>query len=66
MAFSLLSACADTRGGPIPYDQPFAAPDAPSLATLASDYKIAPMDKISVTNVPKTRMTVVIASDCAV
>lgn len=45
---SVLAACADTRGGPIPYGQTFAAPDAPSLATLESDYKIAPMDKLEV------------------
>jgi polysaccharide export outer membrane protein len=44
----LVAGCADTRGGPIPYDQTLAAPDAPSLATLESNYKIAPMDKISV------------------
>ena len=40
--------CADTRGGPIPYNQTFAAPDAPSLKTLESDYKIAPMDKLAI------------------
>jgi polysaccharide biosynthesis/export protein len=47
-AFSILAACADSRGGPIPYNQPLAAPDAPSLATLAADYKIAPMDKLAI------------------
>jgi polysaccharide export outer membrane protein len=46
--FALLAGCADTRGGPIPYEKSFAAPDAPSLATLASDYKIAPMDKLAI------------------
>jgi polysaccharide export outer membrane protein len=45
---SLLAGCADTRGGPIPYDQALAAPDAPSLAALESNYKIAPMDKLAV------------------
>ena len=47
-AVSLLVACADTRGGPIPYNQTFAAPDAPSLQTLESNYKIAPMDKLAI------------------
>jgi hypothetical protein len=44
----LAAACSDTRGGPIPYDQTLAAPDTPSLATLESNYKIAPMDKLTV------------------
>jgi polysaccharide export outer membrane protein len=44
----LVSACTDTRGGPIAYDQTLAAPDTPSLATLESNYKIAPMDKLTV------------------
>lgn len=47
-ALAVLAGCADTRGGPIPYDRPFAAPDSPSLATLANDYKIAPMDKLAI------------------
>ena len=47
-AFVLVAACADTRGGPIPYSETFAAPDAPSLKTLESNYKIAPMDKLAV------------------
>jgi polysaccharide biosynthesis/export protein len=44
----LLAGCADTRGGPIAYTDNFAAPDAPSLQTLESSYKIAPMDKLAV------------------
>jgi polysaccharide export outer membrane protein len=44
----LLAGCADTRGGPIPYDQQFAPPDAPSLQTLETNYKIAPMDKLAI------------------
>ena len=46
----LASACASTRGGPIPYDTggTFQAPDAPKLATLETNYKIAPMDTVSV------------------
>ncbi|HWI87731.1 MAG TPA: polysaccharide biosynthesis/export family protein [Sphingomicrobium sp.] len=47
-AMVLLTACADTRGGPIPYNQQFAAPDAPSLQTLEANYKIAPMDKLAI------------------
>ena len=43
-----LAACADTRGGSIPYEKPLAAPDEVTFQTLASDYKIAPMDKLSV------------------
>jgi polysaccharide biosynthesis/export protein len=45
---ALLAACTDTRGGPIAYDQHLGTPDAPSLQTLASNYKIAPMDKLSI------------------
>ena len=48
VAVLLLSGCADTRGGPIAYDQNLAPPDAPSLAALESNYKIAPMDKLAV------------------
>jgi polysaccharide export outer membrane protein len=43
-----LAACADSRGGPIPYSQTFAAPDAPSAAQLESNYKILPMDKLAI------------------
>jgi polysaccharide export outer membrane protein len=43
-----LAACADSRGGSIPYDKPLAAPDEVTFQTLASDYKIAPMDKLSI------------------
>jgi polysaccharide export outer membrane protein len=43
------SACADKRGGPIPYDAPaFGAPDATTLTPLESGYKIAPMDTLTV------------------
>lgn len=44
----LLVGCADTRGGSIPYDRPLAAPDKPKIVALASDYKIHPMDKLTV------------------
>ena len=45
-----VAACASTRGGPIPYDDAgkFNAPDAPSVATLESNYRISPMDTVSV------------------
>ena len=44
-----VGACADSRGGPIPYDVPtFGAPDPTSIAPLESDYKIAPLDKLSI------------------
>jgi len=39
---------ADTRGGSIAYDRPLAAPDEVTFQTLGTDYKIAPMDKLSV------------------
>ena len=48
VAAALLAGCADTRGGPIPYDQSLAAPDAPSLQALESNYKIAPMDRLAI------------------
>jgi polysaccharide biosynthesis/export protein len=45
---AILSGCADTRGGSIPYDRPFAAPDEVKFQTLESNYKIAPMDKLAI------------------
>jgi polysaccharide export outer membrane protein len=47
-ASCLLSACADTRGGPIPYDRALSAPDEPAVASLGSGYKIAPMDQLTI------------------
>jgi polysaccharide export outer membrane protein len=47
-AVVLVSGCADTRGGSIPYDKPLAAPDAANFQTLESNYKIAPMDKLGI------------------
>jgi polysaccharide export outer membrane protein len=44
----LIAGCADTRGGTIPYDKPFAAPDEVKFQTLESNYKIAPMDKLAI------------------
>lgn len=43
-----VSACADTRGGNIPYDQALGQPDAPRIVALESDYKVAPADKLTI------------------
>jgi polysaccharide export outer membrane protein len=48
LALLVVVACADTRGGSIPYDRPMAAPDEVTYQTLESNYKIAPMDKLAV------------------
>jgi polysaccharide export outer membrane protein len=44
----LTASCADTRGGSIPYDRPLATPDAPKVQTLESNYRIAPLDKLTI------------------
>jgi polysaccharide biosynthesis/export protein len=45
----ILAACADSRGGPIPYNvSTFGTPDAPQLVALEAGYKIAPMDTVTV------------------
>lgn len=44
----LTSACADTRGGSIPYDKVLVAPDEQHFQTLEADYKIAPMDRLAI------------------
>jgi polysaccharide export outer membrane protein len=44
----LAAGCADTRGGSIPYGRPLAAPDEPKFQALPEDYKIAPMDTLTV------------------
>lgn len=44
-----VTACAPTRGGSIPYGiENFGEPDAPSATTLTEDYRIAPLDTVSV------------------
>jgi polysaccharide export outer membrane protein len=48
MAVLLTAGCADTRGGTIPYDRPLAAPDEQKFQTLPEDYKIAPMDTLTI------------------
>lgn len=47
-AAALLGACADSAGGPIPYNVALGSPDAPTLAPLETGYKIAPMDVVAV------------------
>lgn len=45
----VLGACADKRGGPIPYNVgTFGAPDAPTVVPLEQGYRIAPLDTLSV------------------
>lgn len=43
-----LAACADTRGGSIPYNVALGVPDAPKIVALESDYRIRPADKLSI------------------
>jgi polysaccharide export outer membrane protein len=47
-AACMLGGCADTRGGTIPYDRVLAAPDPPTIQALESNYRIAPLDKLSI------------------
>ncbi|HET9355820.1 MAG TPA: polysaccharide biosynthesis/export family protein [Sphingomicrobium sp.] len=47
-AAALLWGCADRRGGPIPYDVALGSPDRPAALTLAEDYRIAPLDTLTV------------------
>jgi polysaccharide biosynthesis/export protein len=44
----MTAGCADSRGGSIPYDRPLAAPDEPKFQALPEDYKIAPMDTLTI------------------
>lgn len=45
----MLSACADKRGGPIPYNvESFGTPDAPKVVPLEENYRIAPLDVLNV------------------
>jgi len=48
IAAAVLTGCTDSRGGSIPYDRPLAAPDEQKFQTLPQDYKIAPMDTLSI------------------
>lgn len=48
-AAALTCGCADKRGGPIPYGvENFGAPDRPAVASLDQDYRVAPLDTLSV------------------
>lgn len=48
-AAALLSGCATSRSDDVAYSpEGFSAPDMTSVATLAEDYRIAPLDKLSV------------------
>lgn len=45
----LLAGCASSRGGAIPYGvENLGQPDAPSLTSIEENYRIAPLDKLSV------------------
>ena len=45
----LLTGCASTRSDEVPYSpSDFAAPDATSIEAIAADYRIAPLDKLSI------------------
>jgi polysaccharide export outer membrane protein len=44
----LTAGCADTRGGSIPYDVQLAKPDEPKFQALPQDYKISPMDIVTI------------------
>lgn len=45
----VLTGCADSRGGSIPYNvSSFGTPDAPELVPLEAGYRIAPMDTVTV------------------
>ncbi len=49
LAAASLAGCADSRGGPIPYNVgSFGAPDAPTVAPLEQNYRIAPLDTLSI------------------
>jgi polysaccharide export outer membrane protein len=43
-----LASCADTRGGTIPYNVALPVPNGPAITALPADYKIAPMDTLTV------------------
>jgi len=48
LAAGLIAGCAESQGGPIPYNRPLAAPDEPTVASLGEGYKIAPMDELTI------------------
>ena len=49
LAAAAVSGCSDRPGGSIPYNvSNFGAPDTPTPASLGGDYKIAPMDTLTI------------------
>jgi polysaccharide export outer membrane protein len=48
-AFLALAACADKPGGPIPYNVSLGVPDQPRVLSLEENYRIAPLDTVTVT-----------------
>lgn len=48
LATLAVTGCGESRGGPIPYDRTLAKPDEPKIVALESNYKIAPMDKLTI------------------
>lgn len=65
VAALLTAGCADTRGGTIPYDRPLAMPDAPTIQTLSENYKIAPLDTLTIKVFKSDEMTGDYAVDLA-
>ena len=50
LAMLSLAGCAGTRGGPIPYNvSNFGTPDAPKVTAINDNYKLGPLDTVSVT-----------------
>jgi polysaccharide export outer membrane protein len=47
-AFLALGACADKPGGPIPYNVSLGVPDQPRVLSLEENYRIAPLDTVTV------------------
>jgi polysaccharide export outer membrane protein len=49
VAAAAITGCADTRGGPIPYNvSDFGTPDTTTLVPLEGGYRIAPMDTLTI------------------
>ena len=48
VVIAALAGCADSRGGPIPYDVALGAPDAPRIVPVEQGYRIAPLDTVTV------------------
>lgn len=53
-----LAGCTDKRGGPIPYNvESFGVPDAPKVVPLEQNYRIAPLDTLSIRVFKMTDLT---------